>query len=217
MQYERILLDVEAQRDFFEPGGSCYTPEAHQAKLNLYRLFHWAGRSRIPVMSTVLRVRRGERGPLANRPHCVDETEGEAKLPGTVLPGRINLGLLNTTDLPRDIFERHQQVIFEKRDTDIFLHSRAERLITELEPGTVFVLCGAGLAKGIVQAAVGLRNRGFGVVLAEDASLSLDDPMTEMAVRRMQAKGVIFAPTKEIIAPRLVKSPNRFRRAITAQ
>ena len=216
MKYERILLDVEAQHDFFDPGGNCYTPEARKARANLYRLFHWARQENIPVMSTVLRIRKGEQGPLSVTPHCVEETEGEWKMPGTVMATRINLGLLNTTDLPRDIFERFQQVIFEKRDTDIFAHPRAERLITELEGGT-FILCGAGVAHGIVQAAVGLRNRGFSVILAEDAVVSLNHPLAEMALRRMEAKSVVFVPTREIIAPRPARVASRFRKAVSAK
>ena len=65
MKYERVLLDIEVQHDFFDPSGSCYTPEARKARANVKRLFQWARRNQIPVMSTVLRVRKGEIGPLA--------------------------------------------------------------------------------------------------------------------------------------------------------
>ena len=192
-------MDIEAQHDLFALGGSCYSPVASERAKQMYRLFRWARTRRIPVISTVLRVRRCEHGPLAAQPHCVDETDGERKLLRTVLPRRINLGLRNSTDLPVDLFDRYQQVIFEKRHTDVFLHAAAERLISEIRAAT-FVLCGAGVAHGIVQAAVGLRNRGFGVILATDAIVELGDPLEPMAFRRMEAKGVVFAPTAEIVA-----------------
>jgi len=195
----RILLDIETQRDFFLPGGSCYTRGARGAARRIYELFRWARRNRIPVISTVLRVRPNERGPLAPVPHCIDGSRGEQKLSRTVLPRRINLGLRNTTDLPADLWN-YQQILFEKRCTDLFLHARAERLITEL-PMTTFVICGAGVAGGIVQAAIGLRFRGFEVILASDAVLDLGDPLAEMAYRRMAAKGVVFARTWEILPP----------------
>lgn len=196
--HNRMLLDIETQQDFFAPGGSCYQREASEVAKRIYRLVDFARREGIPVVSTLLRVRPGERGPLASVPHCVDGTEGEKKLTRTVLARRINLGLRNTTDLPEDIFGTYQQIIFEKRDTDLFAHARAERLITELPP-TTFVAFGAGLARSIAQAAIGLRSRGFGVIVAADAVLDLDDPMTEMATRRMDAKGVVFATTEEIL------------------
>ncbi len=216
MFYERILLDIETQQDFFDPGGSCYTRRSGGAGSRIHRLFHWVRRNEIPVLSTVLRVRKGERGPLSDIPHCVEGTEGEQKMAGTVLPTRINLGLRNTTDLPRDIFETYQQVIVEKRNTDLFAHARLERLITELDAGT-FIICGAGVARGIVQSAIGLRDRGFSVILAADAVAYIDDPLNKMAYLRMEAKGVVFAPTKEIITPRVVRRAARFRKSLHAR
>jgi nicotinamidase-related amidase len=198
---ERVLLDIETQRDFFCPGGSCYNPRSLKALKGIYALFDWARRDHVPVLSTVLRVRRHEIGPLAPVPHCVDSTWGEEKLPRTALPHRINLGLLNTTDLPEYLLSDYRQVIIETRETDLFVHARAERLITEL-PRTTFVICGAGLAKPIAQAAIGLRTRGFGVIVADDATLDLGDPGAPMARSRMEAKGVVFAPTRDIVAPR---------------
>ena len=199
MDHLRILLDVETQVDLFRRGylGGDTRPVAERIR----RLFDWAGRENIPVMSTVLRVRPGEPGPLSDKPHCIEGTRGERKLPGTILPNRIDLGLRNSTDLPLDIFDRYQQVVFEKRHTDIFRHARAERLLSELGPAT-FIICGAGVAGGIVQAAVGLRSRGFCVVLARDAVLDLGDELAPMAYRRMEAKGVVFADTAEIVQPR---------------
>ena len=215
MKHERILLDIEVQRDLFDRAGSFYTKPAAEVAGNIYRLFAWARKNRIPVVSTVLRVRPDRLGPLVDVPHCVDGSGGERKLLRTILPRRINFGLRNITDLPLDLFRRYQQAIFEKRYTDIFLHERAERLITELRSGT-FILCGAGVAKGIVEAAVGLRFRGFGVVVASDAVLDLGDRHAAMARLRMEAKGVVFVPTDRIVAPALRRPVVRFRTAMSA-
>jgi len=211
MDQDRILLDVEAQKDFLEASGSCYTRAANKVASNIRRLFVWARVNEIPVISTVLRVRRSERGPLSPVPHCLEGSAGEQKMAGTLMPTWINLGLRNTTDLPRDIFHRFQQVIFEKRDTDILAHARLERLITELDQVT-FIICGVGVAKGIAQAAIGLRRRRFGVIVAADGVLDLDDPLADMAYRRMEAKGVIFAATQEIVTCRPAAGRRRFRR-----
>lgn len=216
MKFERLILDVETQKDFFDPDGAAYTSEANLVANNIYRLFAWARNNQVPVISTVLRVRRDRIGPLARVPHCVEGSRGEQKLERTILPNCINLGLRNVTDLPEDLFDRHPQVVFEKRSTDIFAHSRAERLITELEGGT-FILCGAGLARGIVEAAVGLRTRGFSVVLASDAVLGLNDPLAQMACLRMEAKGVVFAPTEKIIVPVPRRRGAPFRAAVESR
>jgi nicotinamidase-related amidase len=200
MQYDLILLDIEAQRDFFVPGGSCYTPAAETPRENLARLFAWVRENDVPVMSTVLRVAPGQVGPLADSPHCIEGSEGEGKLTQTLVAPYINLGLRNTTDLPPEIFFRYRQVIFEKRDPDIFQHQRAERLITELaESKKGFVLAGAGVSHGLYRAAIGLRSRGFPVILAVDAVATLQHPWAQNAMDRMLAKGVHFAKTREIV------------------
>ncbi len=198
---ERILLDIETQRDFFEAGGSCYVAGSSVIAQRVYRLFNWARIEGVHVISTVLRTRRGERGPMGSDDHCVDGSDGEQKLDRTILDTCINLGLRNSTDLPLDLFDRFQQVIFEKRNTDIFKHARAERLITELGQ-TTFIICGAGVAGPIVQAAIGLRVRGFGVILASDAVVDLGCSEADLAYKRMRAKGVVFASTSQIVTAR---------------
>lgn len=202
MARKRILLDMETQRDLFAPGGSCYRPDASNVAGRIYDLIRWARRRGVPIVSTVLRVRRGQTGPLANVEHCLDGTPGERKLRRTVVPGSINLGLQNITDLPPDILASFPQVIFEKRQTDIFAHARIERLIDEQIRNATVVICGAGIAHGIYQAAIGLRCRSFKVIVPYDAVLSLGHPWEANAVRRMAAKNVIFIPTRRIVPPR---------------
>ncbi len=63
------------------------------------------------------------------------------------------------------------------------------------------MVCGAGVAHGIVQAVVGLRSRGLGVIVASDAILDFGHELAKMAYLRMEAKGAIFAPTSDIIQP----------------
>jgi hypothetical protein len=127
-------------------------------------------------------------------PHCVEDSEGEQKLPRTILRRNLDLGLLNTTDLPLHLFRRYQQVIFEKRDTDIFAHARLERLITELSP-TTFIVCGAGQSQGIAQASSDLRNRDSRR-RRRRRDPELRDRLADMAKLRMQAQGRNFRPTR---------------------
>ena len=212
MKHELFLLDIDTQLDFFLPQGSRYTPQARTAGKNVRHLFEWAWTSGISVISTLLRVRPSELGLMGTAPFCVEGTEGERKLPGTILPRCIDLGLRNITDLPREIFQTYQQVVFERRLADIFSHAALERLVTEAGPGT-FVVCGAGVTKGILQAALGLRHRGLGVVLATDAIVDLEDEFTEMAYRRMEAKGVVFRLTEELTVPKHEQPADRLRTA----
>lgn len=197
-----ILIDLETQRDFFMPDGSFYTPRAGEVRKNIYTLFDWARCEHIPVISSVLRFHPGDLGPLGSRPHCVEGTSGERKLLNTTVHPMIDLGMRNSTDLPDNLFDCYNQIIIEKRASDLFLHARAERLFTEfMGSGKCFVLCGADVAGGLTLTALGLRNRGFGVVLAADGFVSPGKwDSANLEIPRMQAKGVVFMRTQDIIS-----------------
>ncbi len=214
MAWRPILFDMEVQRDFFAPGGSCYSRHASNVAARIYELFSWARSFRLPVVSTVLRLRAGQRSPLADVQHCIEGTAGERKMSGTVLRNRINFGVRNITDLPVGVLDSYSQIIFEKRDTDILKHARAERLVTQL-PLTLTVLSGAGLSDGIAQAALGLRMRGLPVIVASDAVLDLDNARATMARLRLEAKGVLFAPAAQVVKTGSVRRRRRFRYAET--
>ena len=81
----RVLLDIECQRDFFSRDGALYQPESSAVYRKICRLFSWARTNGIPVISTLLRLRPGQKGPLSATPYCVDDTEGEQKMPRTSL------------------------------------------------------------------------------------------------------------------------------------
>lgn len=209
MRIEQLLMDIEAQRDFFSPGGSCFGRNSTTAARNIRRLYDWAQKQRVPALSVMLRVPPGKHGPLASTPHCVEGTPGEQRIRGALLANHINLGLRGSTDLPRNLFEQYQQVIVESRFTDIFKHPRVERLLTELEADT-FIVCGAGSAHGILEAVVGLRARGFKVILVADAILDLEDPDAEMAWLRMTAKSAVPLSTEEVLALPPPKRPKHY-------
>jgi nicotinamidase-related amidase len=75
-----------------------------------------------------------------------------------------------------------------------------ERLITELDLST-FIVCGAGVGHGIVEAVIGLRNRGHRVLVAKDGVLAVGQPRYTFPMERMEAKGALLLPAKEIISP----------------
>ncbi len=200
MGYERILLDMEVQKDFFCRSGRFYSKTNSQVLKHIKELLKWARGESVPVVSTMLRVYRSESGPHCP-PYCREGTEGELRVPRTTLPNYIAFGTRRTTDLPEAILDNYQQVLFEKRELNILSNLRVERLLTELSGNATFILCGAGLAEGIAKAAITLRSRRFGVILATDAVADLGDPDADMAMRRMSAKGVVFCPTATIIKP----------------
>ena len=210
MAYDRILLDMEVQKDFFTRSGRFYSKANGPVLRHVKELLKWAKLQGVPVVSTLLRVAPTD----SHLPYCIEGTEGESRVPRTVLPNHIAFGTRRTTDLPENILDHYQHVLFEKRDLSILSNLRIERLLTQLSGNATFILCGAGLAGGIAQSAIALRSRKFGVIVASDAVADLGDPNAEMAARRMEAKGAVFCPTETIIAPKpALKRKARFRAA----
>ncbi len=199
MEKKPILLDIHVQRDLLLRGGSLYRPATARIAANIYRLFHWARREKVPVISTMLQVRPGRRGPFGSKLHCIEGSGGEAKPTRTLLPRRVNLGLAHTPDLPADILHEYQQVLFETRSVDAFAHQKFERLITELPGNYQFIVCGGTVASGIKQVVLGLRSRHYDVILADDAILTLPEPGANMAWLQILAKNAEPRSTREIV------------------
>ncbi|MBI4579456.1 MAG: isochorismatase family protein, partial [Planctomycetes bacterium] len=84
--YDRILVDVDTQFDFLDPGGNLYVPGAITIHPALERLFDYARRSGVPVLSTA--DEHSAHDPEYERfgRHCEAGTLGQRKLPFTVLP-----------------------------------------------------------------------------------------------------------------------------------
>ena len=62
MKYERILLDIETQRDFFGRGGSCFSSQTREAGVKIVRLFAWCI-STMEISSIAERHPGPEHGP----------------------------------------------------------------------------------------------------------------------------------------------------------
>ena len=197
MEQKIILLDIDTQEDFLLPAGSLYTGQAELIRSNICKLFGWAKRNCVPVLSTVLRLSPNQAGPYGTRKHCIDATHGELKLSQTLLKSHVNLGSRNIGDLPNNLFEEYQQIIVERHFMDIFQHHRLERIIMQNRHAQ-FIVTGAGLCRSVVQAVIGLCARGIRTIVPVDAVLNIINEDTEMVYKRMQAKNAIITHTHEI-------------------
>lgn len=201
------LLDLETQVDFFARGGLMGHQIARDVTRNITSLFIWASNNDIPIISTIVEFQNKWDCPYPTK-MCMENTTGVKKLPQTITKQHIKYGPRNITDFSEDIFDQYRQVIFEKRDTDIFNHQRIERMITDFQSGR-FIVCGVGIAYSIVQAVVGLRSRGFPVVVASDAILPVAvQAEQELSIMRMLAKGAVFSKTVNIVNPAPAKVHN---------
>ena len=131
--------------------------------------------------------------------HCIDHTNGQKKLPFTLLPKRILLHGDNTIDVPYEVFRKYQQVIFTKRDRDFFNNPKADRLINSLDVNHLIVF-GVVTEYCVKAAVLGLMTRRQRVVVVTDACGHWSPSEHELAFRQMDAKGAILVTTEELVS-----------------
>ncbi len=196
--FGRILVDMNTQCDFLLPNGA--VPVANRAQIlpNIRRLMNWGRLQDLPILSSLECHRPGE---FTNGlpPHCLDSSNGQKKLPFTLMPRRIILHGDNTLDIPLDPYRRYQQLIFSKRQVDFLSNPKADRLVNSVAVGH-FIVFGA-LAEQCIKAAVlGLLTRRHRVVVVTDACGCWCPAEADLALRQLDAKGAILVSTEELLS-----------------
>lgn len=192
-RFRRVLVDVDTQYDLFVQANHDATALLGRVR----RLMAWARQRHVPVVSTALSrpysvsTVRTPGAPDA----CIEGTPGQQKLRYTTLPVRVVFGAENRFDLPRNLLEDYQQVIFEKRSADPFAQPRADRLLTDLKADE-FVVFGMGTSTAVKATVLGLLHRGKRVLVVYDAVERSDRRATTMALRQMEAKGARMVTTE---------------------
>jgi len=155
----------------------------------------WARREKVPVISTA-EVFPNNNG-CSEFGYCLDGTEGQKKLPCTLLSDRASFPADNKNALPADLLLSYKQVILHKRCIDPFNEPRIERLLSEVEVDE-FILIGAGTEDAVRATAIGLLHRGKKVRIIVDALGEHNAKEAKLALRKMQAKGAKLIKTKDV-------------------
>jgi nicotinamidase-related amidase len=155
----------------------------------LKRLFTFAVRSQVPIISTRLHhlVAPGQRGN--NRVVCTPGTPGHSKMPYTTLRRRTEWPLDCGTSLPPDGFRVQQQFIFDLPSLNLFECPRLDRLLSE-STVEVFLLVGAPLEWTVRTAVLGLLARRHKIAVISDCIGMWDPYEGDMALRQIESKNV---------------------------
>ena len=137
-----VLIDLNTQRDFFEPTGACPVIDTGSLYACLRRVIAWAKRNQVPVVSSLDLHRVTEPTCHGGIQHCIEGSNGQSKLPFTLLRNHVFIVGDNTLAVPVDLFMQHQQVIFPQRSEDLFANPKADRFLTQLHTEE-FILFGS--------------------------------------------------------------------------
>lgn len=221
MDVRTFFVDVDVQHDFCDPAGALYVPGSPNDRFRA--LTRFAVERHIPILGSVdshawdawefgSSVTHGPGGERPSFPdHCVKGTPGWLKVEGT-LPKRFRF-IPNVSDAPiAPIIEEvlrgeTQGVYFEKEVYSLFVNPLAERFIAALvKAGSApcrFFVYGVATDYCVKAAALGLAERGYATTLLTDATAGITPEGTAAAVVEMQAKGVRFATTEDLLTGHL--------------
>ncbi len=185
-----FFLDIDTQRDFMLPSGALYVPGAERIIPKLRRLFDFARKNEITILSSVDAHIAEDTEFQQFPPHCIQGTEGQRKIDETSLPRPL---IFQNKPVDRNLFEavrKHPQIILEKQSLDLFNNPMAERLLRALPPRAI--VFGVTTEHCVRLACLGLRQRKTQTALVMDAVRAIAPKAEKEAFEEMRQAGVEF-------------------------
>lgn len=192
-----FFIDVDTQRDFMLPSGALSVPGAERMIPKLRRLFDFARKNDIVVISTADAHREDDVEFQQFPPHCVKGSEGQKKLDDTLLPHPF---VIPDHAIDRNLMElvrRNRQIIVEKAALDPFSSPMLERVLRVLPPRAI--VFGVTTEYCVKLVCLGARERGIRVVVVEDAIRPLAPDTERVALSEMRKAGVEFITVDTLV------------------
>jgi nicotinamidase/pyrazinamidase len=187
--------DVNTQQDFILPEGKLHVQGAEKIRPRLRELYAFARRARIPVVATA-DAHAPDHAKLQDwPPHCLTGTEGQEKLPETLLPrpAVLSLDIREAPPLRPGV-----QIILEKSHMDAFTHPCA-RPIVEKSGIPHWIVFGVMTDYSVRLSVLGLLKLGRSVTVVTDAVRGWAEETSRQAVIELQAAGADFRTTAAVL------------------
>ena len=195
---DRIFFaDIDTQRDFMLPTGALYVPGAEGLIPKLRRLFDFAQKNDVHILSTTDAHSTNDPEFRQFPAHCIKGTEGQRKLEETLLPRPL---ILANQAIDRNLVQdvkKHLQIIVEKQTLDVFGNPVIERLLRILPPRVV--VFGVATEYCVQSACLGFRRNGVQTVLLSDAVKALSHKTEKEALKNLRQAGVEFTTLDELL------------------
>jgi len=209
-----VFWDVDTQRDFMQPDGALYVPQAEALMPQLERLTRYARERGITIVASMddhedadPEISRSPDFRLTFPPHCLRGTAGREKIPATELhhPVVIENRPYEHNELARLLPAQGAEIIITKQHFDVFSNPATPTLLSVLRPDTVAVY-GVALDLCVHHAILGLTGCVRRVLFVEDAARAIDQQAAERCTTHWLRLGVTFTTTHEIVEGRLLES-----------
>jgi nicotinamidase-related amidase len=186
LRKKRVLIDVDTQRDFFVADGADCVRNHRRVLANIRRVMAWSRLRGVRVISTT-RATSDDNAGVSRQ-----------KLSYTLKKRHIEFEADGCTDLPRDLLQKYEQVILDKRCENPFNEPRADRILSELNADE-FLIIGQDTEGAVKATVLGLLARGKNVVILTDAIGHHNKDVAEISLRQMNAKGAKLVDFKSLV------------------
>jgi len=191
-----FFLDIDTQNDFMNKTGALYVPGAERIVPKLRRLFDFAAKNEISIISTMDTHTADDPEFAEFPPHCVKGTDGWRKLDDTLFLHPLIFPVTPVDRNLADCVRKNRQIIIEKNTFDVFSNPVMERLTRALPPRAV--VFGVATEYCVKMAVLGLRRLGVQTVVVGDAVRAIAPDTEKEAINEMQAAGANFVPLANI-------------------
>jgi len=192
-----FFVDVDTQRDFMLSTGALSVPGAERIIPKLRRLFDFARKNDITILSTMDAHVPDDPEFKQFPAHCVRGTEGQRKLDDTLLPRPLILPNKPVDRNLMDAVRKHHQIIVEKQSLDPFSNPVLERLMRVLPPHAI--VFGVATEYCVKLACLGIRRMGLPVAVVSDAIRALSPKTEKEALEAMRKAGVEFIALETLL------------------
>ena len=192
-----FFLDVDTQRDFMLSAGALYVPGAERIIPKLRRIFDFARKNEITILSSVDAHSDNDQEFQQFPPHCVQGTEGQRKIEETLLPRPLIFPNKPVDRNLQEVIRKHQQIIVEKQTLDLFSNQLVERLLRVLPPRAI--VFGVATEYCVKKACLGLRRASVHVAVISDAVCALTPKTEKEAIEEMRNAGVDFIALETLL------------------
>ena len=179
------------------PGGALYVPGAERLIPKLIRILDFARKNSVSVLSSA--DAHGSNDPEFQEfpPHCITGTEGQRKIDATLLPRPFVFENKPADRNLVEIVKKHQQIIVQKQELDVFSNPVTEKLLRILPKHAI--VFGVTTEYCVKLAVVGLRRLGIKVAVVVDAVQALEPRTGEAAIEEIRRLGVEFITTETLL------------------
>jgi nicotinamidase/pyrazinamidase len=191
-----FFFDIDTQNDFMLKTGALYVPGAERIVAKLRRLFDFAEKNEISVISSMDTHTADDPEFVEFPPHCVKGTAGWRKLDDTLFPHPLIFSAAPADRNLPDCVRKNRQIIIEKNTFDVFSNPVMERLTLALPPRAV--VFGVATEYCVKKAVLGLRRLNIQTVVVEDAIRAIAPKTEKEAIEEMKSAGANFIPLANI-------------------